>query len=119
MKKGRYIIEFGLGIDFHGQNVNHAAEKAVKDAVSRSCLCGFKEVLQLKNLDEQVFIKVTVAVTQPEAVNHQSIADCLPVGKVEVLAIEGGMKTSGLYIPEFGDDDDSIEAALACVEVFV
>lgn len=119
MKKGRYIIEFGMGIDFHGQDVAHAAEKAVKDAVSRCCLCGFKEVLELDNLDEQVFIKVTIAVTKPEAVDNKKIEACLPVGKVEINALKGGMNIPGLYIPEFGDSDDSIEAAMACVEVFV
>ena len=64
---GRYIIEFGMGTDFHGQDVTKAACKAVKDAVSRSCLCG--------------------------------------------------LHVPGLYVPDFGDADDSIEAALACVEV--
>lgn len=37
MKK--FIVEFGMGTDFHGQDVTKAAKKAVKDAVSRSCLC--------------------------------------------------------------------------------
>ena len=45
---GRYIIEFGMGTDFHGQDVSKAAAKAVKDAVSRSCLCGLSEVLRLE-----------------------------------------------------------------------
>ena len=36
----RFIIEFGLGTDFHGQDVNKAAQKAVRDAMSRCCLCG-------------------------------------------------------------------------------
>lgn len=119
MKKGRFIIEFGMGIDFHGQDVTHAAEKAVKDAVSRCCLAGFKEVLGLENMDEQVHIKVTLAVTKPDAVDHKKIEKCLPVGTVEIIAKEGGLKIPGLFIPEFGDTDDSIEAAMACVEVFV
>lgn len=29
----RYIIEFGMGTDFHGQDAGKAAVKAVKDAV--------------------------------------------------------------------------------------
>lgn len=113
----RYIIEFGLGMDFHGQDVNRAAEKAVKDAVSRSCLCGLTEVLHLQDVDEQVAITVTIAVTRPEAVDAATIAACLPVGKVTVHAVEGGMKVPGLYMPRFGDADDSIEVAVACVEV--
>ena len=30
----RFIIEFGLGTDFHGQDVSKAAQKAVKDAIN-------------------------------------------------------------------------------------
>ncbi len=32
----RYIIEFGLGMDFHGQDVNKAAHKAVLDGISKA-----------------------------------------------------------------------------------
>lgn len=119
MNQRRYIIEFGMGMDFHGQDVNRAAQKAVKNAVSQSCLCGLSEVLNLENLNDQVHIKATVAVTRPEEIDAKEIAKCLPVGKVEVLPILGGMRTSGLNIPAFGDKDDSIEAALACIEVFI
>ena len=41
----KFIVEFGMGTDFHGQDVTKAAKKAVKDAVSRSCLCGLEDVL--------------------------------------------------------------------------
>ena len=41
MKK--YIVELGLGSDFHGQDVTKAAKKAAKDAISHSCLCGLEE----------------------------------------------------------------------------
>lgn len=43
----RFIIEFGLGTDFHGQDVSKAAQKAVKDAF-RSCLCGLIDVLEIR-----------------------------------------------------------------------
>lgn len=119
MNQQRYIIEFGLGLDFHGQNINRAAQKAVKDAISRSCLCGLTEVLHLKNLDQVVRIQVTVAVSRPEEIDPKGIAGCLPIGTVEVRAVSGGLTVPGLYVPAFGDRDDSIEAALACVEVFV
>ena len=115
----RYIIEFGMGMDFHGQNVSKAAEKAVRDAVSHSCLCGLTEVLGLENLDRDVEIRVTVAVSRPEEVDRQAVAACLPIGKVEVRAVNGGLTIPGLYLPRCGDRDDSIEAAIAVVEVEV
>lgn len=117
MKK--FIVEFGMGTDFHGQDITRAAQKAVKDAVSRSCLCGLEEVLGLTDMKKQVFIRATVAVSRPEAVDKARVAEMLPVGTVEVLPVAGGLQIDGLYIPAFGDADKSIEAALAAVEVFV
>ena len=113
----RYVIEFGIGTDFHGQNVTHAAAKAVKDAVSRSCLCGLDEVLGIHDLNTGVFVHVTVAVPRPEEVDVDKVAEVLPVGTVDVRAVPGGLHIPGLYVPDFGDEDESIEAALACVEV--
>ncbi len=112
----RYIIEFGIGMDFHGQDVNKAAQKAVKDAIQKSCLCGLSEILNL-NLEKDVLIKVTVAVTKPEAVDIKSIAKCLPVGEVAVYPVKGGLNVPGLYVERFGDKDDSIEVAIAAIEV--
>ena len=116
---GRYIIEFGMGTDFHGQNVTKAAVKAVKDAISHSCLCGLSEVLALKDLDRDIKITVTVAVSRPEEVNPETVAACLPIGEVIVKTVSGGMHVPGLFLPRFGDADDSIEVAIAVVEVFV
>ena len=118
-KMKRYIVEFGIGLDMHGQDVGKAAQKAVKDAISKSCLCGLSEVLGIKNFKEDIHIKVTVAVTKPELVDPAPIAECLPVGTVSVEAVKGGLTVPGLYVPAFGDKDDSIEAAIAAVEVFV
>ena len=117
MKK--YIVEFGLGTDFHGQDVTKAACKAAKDAISRSCLCGLEEVLGLTDFKSQVFIRATVAVTRPDEVKTDEVAAVFPVGTVEVVPVAGGLRCGGLCIPAFGDCDESIEAAVAAVEVYV
>ena len=114
----RYVIEFGMGLDFHGQDVNNAAVKAVKDAISRSCLCGLDEILGLKDLSK-IHITATVAVTKPELIDKELVASSFPIGQVTVEATQGGMRANGLCLELFGDKDDSIEAAIACVEVFV
>ncbi|WP_255346911.1 Lin0512 family protein [Sedimentibacter sp. B4] len=112
-------MEFGMGIDFHGQDVTKAAVKASKDAISKSCLIGLNEVVGFSqdNIDENVFIDVTVAVSRPEEVNKKEVEKCFPVGKITVNAVKGGLKTDGLYFTRFGDRDDSIEACIACVKV--
>ena len=117
MKK--FIVEFGMGTDFHGQDVTKAALKAVKDAVSRSCLCGLDEVLELSDFKKQVFVRATVAVSRPDEVDKQQVAAALPVGTIEVVAVKGGLTVDGIYIPGFGDKDKSIEAAVAAVEVYI
>ncbi len=119
MKK--YIVEFGMGTDFHGQDVTKAAKKAVKDAVSRSCLCGLEDVLGIAEADfkRRVFIKCTVAVSRPEEVDAAAVAQMLPVGTVEVTAVPGGLVVDGLCIRDFGDCDKSIEAAIAALEVYI
>ena len=115
----RFIIEFGMGCDFHGQDVTKAAQKAVKDAVSRSCLSGLVEILNITDLNDGIKVKATVAVSRPDEVDIEKVKESLPVGEKEVIVTKGGLSVSGLYIPEFGDKDDTIEAALACVEVVI
>ena len=51
----RFIVELGMGSDLHGGDVTKAAMRAVRDAVSRSCLCGLFEVAGLKR-PEDMFI---------------------------------------------------------------
>jgi len=104
-------------MDFHGQDVTKACEKAVVDAISKSCLCGLDEVLHLKNLNEEVHIKVTLAVSDPDKINIEKVASHFPIGKVNIEAILGGMRVHGFYFPELNDKDDTIEVAIACVEV--
>ena len=93
MKK--FIVEFGMGTDFHGQDVTKAAKKAVKDAVSRSCLCGLDEVLGLTDFTRQVRILATVAVSRPEEVDCAEVASALPVGTVEVRLRRQGLQHRG------------------------
>ena len=117
----KFIVEFGMGTDLHGQDVNKAAKKAVKDAVSRSCLCGLQDVLNIpqEQFAEKVLIKATVAVSRPQEVNTDEVAGVFPVGTAQVRAVKGGLTIDGLCIPGFRDSDVSIEAAIAAVEVYI
>lgn len=46
MKKARYLIEFGQGVDLHGENATKAASKAILNAMSHCCMCGTTEIPQ-------------------------------------------------------------------------
>ena len=71
----RFVIEIGMGVDFHGQDVTKAAVKAAKDAISKSCLIGLDEVCGFTqdNIDDNVIIDVTIGVTRPDEVMGGSI----------------------------------------------
>ncbi len=73
----------------------------------------------LEEMNEKILIKMTIAVTRPDEVDSESIKKYLPIGKKEVQVISGGLKVRGINVPEFGDVDDSIEAAVACIEVCI
>jgi len=118
MKKRRYIIELGTGVDLHGMDMTKAACRAVRDAVSRSCLCGVVEILGRGSF-EGVFVDVTVACPFPEQVDTARVLEELPVGKRSLNTALGGMVTEGLCVDKFGEGCSSILVANAAITVFV
>jgi uncharacterized protein (TIGR02058 family) len=117
-RRNRFVVEIGTGIDIHGQNVTKAACRAVKDAVSRSCLCGLLEILELKNL-EDVAVEIQVASPDPEQVDLEKVMAEVPIGRKSARAVEGGMTTQGLCVPQFAPQCDQIVVVNAAVTVFV
>jgi uncharacterized protein (TIGR02058 family) len=118
LNRKRFIVEIGTGIDIHGENVTKAACRAVKDAVSRSCLCGLLEILELKNL-EDVQVDIQVAAPNPAQVDLEQVMAEVPIGRKSARAVEGGMTAKGLCVPQFAPDCDQIVVANAAVSVSV
>jgi uncharacterized protein (TIGR02058 family) len=114
----RFIVEIGTGIDIHGENVTKAACRAVKDAVSSSCLCGLLEILELNNL-EDVQVDIQIASPSPEQVDLEQVMAQVPIGRKNARSVEGGMATQGLCVPQFAPDCDQIVVANAAVTVSV
>ena len=114
----RFIVEIGTGIDIHGEDVTKAACRAVKDAVSRSCLCGLLEILELNNL-EDVQVDIQVASPNPDRVDLEQVMNEVPIGRKRARAVEGGMTAQGLCVPQFAPQCDQIVVANAAVTVFV
>jgi len=114
----RFIVEIGTGIDIHGENVTRAACRAVKDAVSRSCLCGLLEILELKNL-EDVQVDIQVASPNPDQVDLEQVMAEVPIGRKSARAVAGGMTTQGLCVPQFAPECDQIVVANAAVTVSI
>jgi uncharacterized protein (TIGR02058 family) len=118
MARKRFIIELGTGIDIHGEDVTEAACRAVKDAVSRSCLCGLLEILEIKDVN-QIEVDVLVASPRPEEVDLERVKESVPIGRKSARAVSGGMTAQGLCVPQFGSDCDQIVVVNAALTVFI
>jgi uncharacterized protein (TIGR02058 family) len=114
----RFIVEIGTGIDLHGEDVTKAACRAVRDAISRSCLCGLVEILGIKDL-QALDVEVLVAVPRPQNVNLDLVMAEVPIGRKTARATEGGMIAKGLCVAQFAKDCDQIIVANAAVTVLI
>jgi uncharacterized protein (TIGR02058 family) len=114
----KFILEVGMGMDQHGQDPTNAARKAVKDAVSRSCLAGLLDVAQLRDVNQMV-VDVLIACPHPEQVNQEKVLAALPFGQKRIEVVEGGMVARAIYQPELGDTSDEAYIANAAVTVWV
>ena len=114
----KFILEVGMGMDQHGQDPSNAARKAVRDAVSRSCLAGLLDVARLRDVNQMV-VDVLVACPHPEKVDQEKVLEALPFGQVRIEVVEGGMVARAIYQPELGDTSDEAYIANAAVTVWV
>ncbi len=114
----RFAIELGYGADLHGADMTKAAVRAVRDAMSRVCLAGLVEILELTDF-QGVHVHVEVAVPCPEAVDMTALAALVPIGTVGVNVVRGGLRAPGLRVERFGPDQSDIVAACAALTVSV
>jgi uncharacterized protein (TIGR02058 family) len=113
----RYIIEIGKGMDMHGGDVTNAACKAVKDAISSSCLAGLKDIAGITD-PNMMHVKVKIACPHPENVKQEEVLAMVPFGSKEIELVEGGLSVQGLFLP-FIAEGDTIVVALAALTVYV
>ena len=99
-----HVIEFGMGVDVHGQDSTKAACRAVSDAIRHSSLPFFRDV---RERGGRMFVDVTVAVPDPAAVDIERVRRELPHGEVTVRPVAGGLRVPGS------------DAVIACVAITV
>ncbi|MCR4398608.1 MAG: Lin0512 family protein [Firmicutes bacterium] len=114
----RLVVEIGTGVDQHGQDPTRAAVKGVRDAMSRVCLVGLKEVFGLEDLD-LMRVEIVVATPDPGRVRPEEVAGAVPFGEKTVRVVKGGMTAKGIKVPELGDDSEDILVANAALTVMV
>jgi uncharacterized protein (TIGR02058 family) len=117
MDNRRFVIELGMGADLHGGDVTKAARRAVKDAVSRSCLCGLWDIFRFDHPD-RMRVRLKVAVPFPDRLDRDQVKASVPFGSVELEVVSGGLETEGLDLPLLGPGD-RIVVALASLTVLV
>lgn len=118
MKRKRFIVEIGTGVDLHGEDATKAACKAVSDAISKSCLCGLVEILGMED-PEALEIDILVGSPKPNEIDLEQVKAVVPIGRKTAQAIAGGLSTKGLCVSQFGPDCDQIMVANAAVTVFI
>lgn len=118
MNLRKFIVETGMGIDQHGQDVTEAAVKAVRDAVARPCLCGISQILGMKDWSN-VYVEALVACPHPEQVRTEEVLKALPLGNTSIKVIDGGMIAHGVASPRLGDRSDEMYIANAAITVSV
>ena len=84
----RAILEMGAGNDLHGGDYTKAAIRAVEDALHHSSLTFIRAL----GIDKDTLqVAVTIGVQKPDEVDTEKVKGSLPVGKVSVRAVKGGL----------------------------
>jgi len=78
----------GMGVDVHGGDYTKAARRAVSDALRHSSLNFF--VAAGKERDD-MNVEVRVAVSKPEQIDVDAIAEEVPYGTVTITPVQGGL----------------------------
>lgn len=112
------FIQIGMGVDLHGQDVTKAAVRAVQNAIHHNSMPGLRSVLPEHSLHN---MKVNVRLAVPadkEQLDLAAVRAELPYGQVTFEVIDGGMlTTSGVVLPDKGDQNDLAYVVIAAVEV--
>jgi uncharacterized protein (TIGR02058 family) len=114
----RFAIELGYAADLHGEDMTKAAVRAVRDAVSRICLCGIVEICG-RDQFQGVHVHADVAVPNPDGVDRDMVLACIPIGEKTLTLTTGGMSVPGIEVPCFAPGVSNIVAACAALTVSV
>jgi uncharacterized protein (TIGR02058 family) len=86
------VLEFGMGVDVHGEDGTKAACRAVSDAIRHSSLPLARD---LRERGGRMLVDVTVGVPDPARVDVERVKRELPHGEVTVHAVAGGLRVPG------------------------
>lgn len=116
MATKRFAIELGYGADLHGEDMTRAAVRAVRDSVSRCCLCGLLEI-HGQDRFQDVRVHARVGVPDPDSLDREAVLAAIPIGSKSIEVVKGGMLAEGLEAPCFGPGVNAIVMACAALTV--
>lgn len=118
MARQRFAIELGYAADLHGQDMTKAAVRAVRDAVSRICLCGIVEICGRERF-QGVYVHAEVAVPNPDEVDRETVLANIPIGETSLNVTKGGMSVPGIEAPCFAPGVSNIIVACAALTISI
>jgi uncharacterized protein (TIGR02058 family) len=83
------VLEFGMGVDVHGEDATKAARRAVSDCIRHSSLPVLSEI---RERGGTMLVDVTIGVPNPDAIDLEAVKAELPHGEVTVRAVPGGLQ---------------------------
>lgn len=110
MSVERIILEMGTGNDLYGEDYTKAANRAVQDALRHSSLIFFRS---LDISHEEMQVKVTIGVQEPDKVDAAAVEATLPRGQAQVTVVFGGQNVVD------AENDTVSVIATAAVEAYV
>ncbi|TXT66954.1 MAG: hypothetical protein BAJALOKI1v1_230021 [Promethearchaeota archaeon] len=119
----RFIVQLGCGTDQHGHDndCTHAAQKAIKNAISNNCLTGLLEICNLTTPKQLLQMKVHVKIGAPfpETIDKKKVLKAVPFGEKSIEIVKGGLVVKGVKIEELGDTSDMMIMCNAAVTVSI
>ena len=112
----KYLIEIGMGSDFHHPDPTKCAIRAVTDAIYHCTMVGLHECQLLSSM-KQMSVKVRIGVPFPDQVDKDEVLKMIPYGQREIEVVEGGLLDEGSLKKD--GTRDNIMIAVASLTVFV
>src|SRR5207244_639026 len=99
-----HVLEFGMGVDVHGQDSTKAACRAVSDAIRHSSLPFFRDI---RERGGRLFVDVTVAVPDRASVDLEQVRRELPHGEGPVRPVARRLRVAGRDDKLFAEDTEA------------
>ena len=112
----RFLIEVGMGADFHKPDPTKCAVRAVKDTIYRCTLVGLYECKLISSMKD-MRVKVKISVPFPDQVDKDEVLEVIPFGQKEIAVESGGLMEDG-HLRKDGSRD-KIMVAVAAITVMV